>query len=216
MKHSDIVSVEEEDSFVEDENYATMQSLLSVENQDPEIIMMGDCKHEKQKAGIHFHSEAEVDTIIQQQHSAENGCGHDPVKMLLNQPKRSSLKKSCLLQSRKVGSLDFTNKSSPGICEVSSDDEFQELEPKLISNVFENRRKSCHSWRLKQKEKLKEKRCSTVSTESQVFEIIHLDDNNEEVSRTDKLITGSLILATLFAVSYLFWAQNASNPHAAE
>ena len=151
---------------------------------------MGDCKHEKQKAGIHFHSEAEVDTIIQQQHSAENGCGHDPVKMLLNQPKRSSLKKSCLLQSRKVGSLDFTNKSSPGICEVSSDDEFQELEPRLISNVFENRRKSCHSWRLKQKEKLKEKRCSTVSTESQVFEIIHLDENNEEVSRTDKLITG--------------------------
>ena len=150
---------------------------------------MGDCKHEKQKAGIHFHSEAEVDTIIQQQHS-ENGCGHDPVKMLLNQPKRSSLKKSCLLQSRKVGSLDFTNKSSPGICEVSSDDEFQELEPRLISNVFENRRKSCHSWRLKQKEKLKEKRCSTVSTESQVFEIIHLDENNEEVSRTDKLITG--------------------------
>ena len=40
MKHSDIVSVEEEESFVEDENYATLQSLLSVENQDPEIIMV--------------------------------------------------------------------------------------------------------------------------------------------------------------------------------
>ena len=121
----------------------------------------------------------------------ENGCSHDPVKMLLNQPKRSSLKKSCLLQSRKVGSLDFgTANNNLGISEVSSDDEFQQLEPKLMSEIFDNRRKSCHSWRMRQKEKLKLKRSSTVSEESQVFEIIHLDENTEEVSRTDKLITG--------------------------
>ena len=129
-------------------------------------------------------------------HHQENGCGHDPVKMLLNQPKRSSLKKSCLLQSRKVGSLDFgTANNNLGISlEVSSDDELTQLEPNLISEIFDNRRKSCHSWRLRQKDKLKLKRSSTVSEESQVFEIIHLDENTEdgeEVSRTDKLITGS-------------------------
>ena len=125
-------------------------------------------------------------------HTQENGCSHDPVKMLLNQPKRSSLKKSCLLQSRKVGSLDFGT-GSLGISEVSSDDEFHQLEPKLMSGMFDNRRKSCHSWRMRQKEKLKLKRSSTVSEESQVFEIIHLDENTEEVSRTDKLITGFVL-----------------------
>ena len=30
----------------------------------------------------------------------------------------------------------------------------------------------------------------SVSSESQVFEIIHLDENNEEVSNRDKMITG--------------------------
>ena len=30
----------------------------------------------------------------------------------------------------------------------------------------------------------------SVSSESQVFEIIHLDENNEEVSNRDKIITG--------------------------
>ena len=30
----------------------------------------------------------------------------------------------------------------------------------------------------------------SFSSESQVFEIIHLDENNEEVSNRDKIITG--------------------------
>ena len=30
-----------------------------------------------------------------------------------------------------------------------------------------------------------------ASTDSQVFEMIHLDENNEEVSSKDKIVTGS-------------------------
>ena len=44
---------------------------------------------------------------------------HDPIKMLLNRPKRSSLKKSCLLQSRKIENVDIKS----NIHEVSDDDE---------------------------------------------------------------------------------------------
>ena len=53
----------------------------------------GDDKHNK--IAIHF------DHNNHKEVNPENGAtNNDPVKMLLNQPKRSSLKKSCLWQSR--------------------------------------------------------------------------------------------------------------------
>ena len=52
----------------------------------------GEDKQSNNKIAIHFDHN---------NHDHENGASNnDPVKMLLNQPKRSSLKKSCLIQSR--------------------------------------------------------------------------------------------------------------------
>ena len=66
---------------------------------------------DRQKSAIHFDNNGDVDDkqsnskiaihFDHHNHDHENGTSNnDPVKMLLNQPKRSSLKKSCLIQSR--------------------------------------------------------------------------------------------------------------------
>ena len=108
--------------------------------------------------------------------------------MLKNRPKRSSLKQSCS-QGRKVGRTDHQAKTSIG--EVSSDEEELISDFQLISNVFHNRRKSCNSWRGRQRERAKG---GSVSSESEVFEIIHMEENNDEeaeVTSLDKFITGT-------------------------
>ena len=113
---------------------------------------------------------------------------NDPIEMLKNRPKRSSLKQSCS-QSRKVNRSDQKAKTSIG--EVSSDEEELISDFQLISNVFYNRRKSCNSWRGRQRERVKG---GSVSSESEVFEIIHMEENNdeeEEVTNLDKFITGT-------------------------
>ena len=112
---------------------------------------------------------------------------NDPIEMLKNRPKRSSLKQSCS-QGRKVGRTDHQAKTSIG--EVSSDEEELISDFQLISNVFHNRRKSCNSWRGRQRERAKG---GSVSSESEVFEIIHMEENNDEeaeVTSLDKFITG--------------------------
>ena len=67
-----------------------------------------------------------------------------------------------------------------------------EDDAKIHPNIFRNeRRKSCYSWRLRQKETGSRNMNDRASTDSQVFEMIHLDENNEEVSSKDKIVTGS-------------------------
>ena len=95
------------------------------------------------------------------------------------------------------------------ICEVSSDEESPEVV--MVPHFFQNRRKSCYSWRMRQRENGRRyktviskfywylflgynKNNSRASVDSEVFEIIHLDENNEEVSNRDKLITGPNII----------------------
>ena len=53
-------------------------------------------------SSIHFDKESHQ---IQENGNETHGNSNDPVKMLLNHPKRSSLKKSCLLPSRRVESF---------------------------------------------------------------------------------------------------------------
>ena len=115
---------------------------------------------------------------------------NDPIEMLKNRPKRSSLKQSCS-QSRKVGRSDQKAKTSIG--GVSSEEEELISDFHLISNVFHNRRKSCNSWRGRQRERAKG---GSVSSESEVFEIIHMEESNdeeEEVTSLDKFITGKYV-----------------------
>ena len=71
----------------------------------------------------------------------------------------------------------------------------------ILPNFFDNRRKSCYSWRLRHQHRDKVDIAGreagagagsgSFSCESQVFEIIHLDENNEQVSSRDKMITGA-------------------------
>ena len=174
---------------------------------------------EKHKVVIQLGEENTKPTDLNTEDSQISTSRNDPIKMLKNRPKRSSLKQSCL-HSAKLETRDHQAQSNIG--EVSSDEEiipdFQ-----LISNVFQNRRKSCHSWRGRQRSRVAG---GSVSSESEVFEIIHMEDSSEEednVRPFDKLITGErvedlsvfqgpdsgvLISATILAVCYLFWAQN--------
>ena len=67
----------------------------------------------------------------------------------------------------------------------------------ILPNFFDNRRKSCYSWRLRHQHRDKVDIAGreagagagsgSFSCESQVFEIIHLDENNEQVSSRDKI-----------------------------
>ena len=71
----------------------------------------------------------------------------------------------------------------------------------ILPNFFDNRRKSCYSWRMRHQHRDKVDIAGreagagagsgSFSCESQVFEIIHLDENNEQVSSRDKMITGA-------------------------
>ena len=83
---------------------------------------------------------------------------------------------------------------SASICEeISSDEELAEAETNINQNYFCDRRKSCYSWRLRQNKEAAagvRNTHSRASADSAVFEMIHLDESNEEVSKKDKLITG--------------------------
>ena len=144
-------------------------------------------KTEKHKVVIQIGEENNKLTETNTEDCQLSTTKNDPIKMLKNRPKRSSLKQSCL-HSSKLGTREHQTKSSIG--EVSSD---EELIPdfQLISNVFQNRRKSCHSWRGRQRSRVAG---GSVSSESEVFEIIHMEEDNTEeednVSSFDKLITG--------------------------
>ena len=70
------------------------------------------------RVAIHFHNETVKNEEVHR-HTESRCHHHDPIKMLLNRPKRSSLKKSCLLQARKVENVDM----DMNIHEVSDDDE---------------------------------------------------------------------------------------------
>lgn len=209
-------------SLLED-NYATLQSLLSVGDRETEVepvitsVLEPQQGRQKDKAAIHFTNE-EGDLAGEQENGGRHVPGHtcqhgDPVKMLLNRPKRSSLKKSSLIQPVLAGE----GRDPSTIDEVSAADECGQ-EMQILPNFFDNRRKSCYSWRLRHQHRDKVDIAGreagagagsgSFSCESQVFEIIHLDENNEQVSSRDKMITGGLIVATLVAVCYLFWAQN--------
>jgi len=198
----------EELSLLE-ENYSTLQSFLSISHENITVEYSTEDENHK-VSSIHFDKESHQ---IQENGNETHGNSNDPVKMLLNHPKRSSLKKSCLLPSRRVESFDCTSPISelkPSISELSSDE--GEDDAKIHPNIFRNeRRKSCYSWRLRQKETGSRNMNDRASTDSQVFEMIHLDENNEEVSSKDKIVTGVLIFVTLIAVCYLFWAQNITN-----
>ena len=97
---------------------------------------------------------------------------------------------TCLPQGRDPSTID----------EVSAADECGQ-EMQILPNFFDNRRKSCYSWRLRHQHRDKVDIAGreagagagsgSFSCESQVFEIIHLDENNEQVSSRDKMITGA-------------------------
>jgi len=208
----------DDEDFIAEENYSTLQSLLSTQTEEEEDSIKIREVQNHHRVAIHFHNEtSENDEVIH----TENGCHHhDPIKMLLNQPKRSSLKKACLLQPRKVDNVDIDT----NINEVSDNDEKVSREFQVLPNPsFFERRKSCYSWRMRQRERTthgnnkegthRSNGTGSISSasESQVFEIIHLDEDKEKVSNRDKIITGLLILTTLAAVCYLFYAQNSSS-----
>ena len=150
---------------------------------------MDVAKGEKHKVVIQIEDENNKDNHPVTEDSQSSATKNDPIKMLKNRPKRSSLKQSCL-HPRKVGKNDQKPKSNLG--EVSSD---EELIPdfQMISNVFQNRRKSCNSWRGRQRDRVAG---GSVSSESEVFEIIHMEESSEEeeqVTSLDKFITGEMM-----------------------
>ena len=86
--------------------------------------MLEVSKHHR--VAIHFHNETVKNDEVHN-HTESRCHQHDPIKMLHNRPKRSSLKKSCLLQSRKIENVDIDT----NIHEVSDDDEVLD-----ISGIF--------------------------------------------------------------------------------
>jgi hypothetical protein len=101
----------------------------------------------------------------------------DPIAMLKNKPERSPLKKT---------SIQFKNISKRTIINSERDSSDEDLgldkeDVKSLTHAFDNRRTSsfsCTSFNVEQKK-------HSLSSESEVFEIIHLDAN-EHVSKNDR------------------------------
>ena len=114
----------------------------------------------------------------------------DPVAMLKSKPKMSSLKKISIKSKNTKNEKKFPFPTCYQSFENhdSSEEEIglytEELE--TITHAFDGRRKSCFSWTGFKQEKKKD----SLTSESEVFEIVHIDSSGR-VSKKEQLLTGT-------------------------